>query len=145
MGRSGSKNCIFDFDFEPFLRAKISKKLKFHRGLVTILIYMKNLFRSAFSRRSLLSRSSTKFSFRSFRDRTSSNQSNHPVELQSLSNPATPTERIRYIGSNQKEEQEKKRIQTVKLTMTIVIAHFVLWAPFCIVNVIDAFAPHSIS
>uniref|UniRef100_A0A914CAI9 G-protein coupled receptors family 1 profile domain-containing protein n=1 Tax=Acrobeloides nanus TaxID=290746 RepID=A0A914CAI9_9BILA len=101
--------------------------------------------RSVFSRRSLLSRSSTKFSFRSFRDRTSSNQSNHPVELQSLSNPATPTERIGYIGSNQKEEQEKKRIQTVKLTMTIVIAHFVLWAPFCIVNVIDAFAPQSIN
>uniref|UniRef100_A0A7E4UUU1 G_PROTEIN_RECEP_F1_2 domain-containing protein n=1 Tax=Panagrellus redivivus TaxID=6233 RepID=A0A7E4UUU1_PANRE len=44
-----------------------------------------------------------------------------------------------------KDDYEKKRIATVKLTLTIVAANFVLWAPFCIISVIDALMPQFLS
>ncbi|KAI6205907.1 7 transmembrane receptor [Aphelenchoides besseyi] len=45
----------------------------------------------------------------------------------------------------QREELDRKRIQTVKLTLTIVAANFILWAPFCIISVIDALMPSFLS
>ncbi|KAI6243696.1 G-PROTEIN-RECEP-F1-2 domain-containing protein [Aphelenchoides fujianensis] len=45
----------------------------------------------------------------------------------------------------QREELDRKRIQTVKLTLTIVAANFILWAPFCVISVIDALMPHFLS
>ncbi|VDO74370.1 unnamed protein product [Onchocerca flexuosa] len=39
----------------------------------------------------------------------------------------------------------RKRFQTIRLTMTIIFCNFFLWAPFCIVNVLQAVAPHSMS
>lgn len=33
-------------------------------------------------------------------------------------------------------EYERRKLQTVKLTLTIVACNFLLWAPFCIVNVV---------
>lgn len=50
--------------------------------------------------------------------------------------------RKRSLGfRNQVSEFDRKRIQTVRLTLTIVICNFFLWAPFCISNVVQAFAP----
>ncbi|KAE9547894.1 hypothetical protein FO519_008892, partial [Halicephalobus sp. NKZ332] len=40
---------------------------------------------------------------------------------------------------------DQKRVATVKLTLTIVAANFVLWAPFCIISVIDALMPYFLS
>ncbi|CAB04712.1 Nematocin receptor 1 [Caenorhabditis elegans] len=42
-------------------------------------------------------------------------------------------------------ELDRRRVQTVKLTLTIVAANFVLWAPFCITSVIDAVWPTAIN
>ncbi|CAJ0946241.1 unnamed protein product, partial [Mesorhabditis belari] len=42
-------------------------------------------------------------------------------------------------------ELDRRRIQTVKLTMTIVVAHFILWTPFCVISVIDSLTPKAIS
>ncbi|CAL2028308.1 unnamed protein product [Caenorhabditis brenneri] len=42
-------------------------------------------------------------------------------------------------------ELDRRRVQTVKLTLTIVAANFVLWAPFCITSVIDALWPSAIN
>uniref|UniRef100_A0A914RYU6 G-protein coupled receptors family 1 profile domain-containing protein n=1 Tax=Parascaris equorum TaxID=6256 RepID=A0A914RYU6_PAREQ len=53
-------------------------------------------------------------------------------------------ERIRRDTGHMKRqmtELDKKRVQTVRLTMTIIICNFFLWAPFCVVNVLQAFAP----
>lgn len=41
---------------------------------------------------------------------------------------------------NQMSEFDRKRVQTVRLTLTIVICNFFLWLPFCAINVIQAFA-----
>uniref|UniRef100_A0AC34G2K9 G-protein coupled receptors family 1 profile domain-containing protein n=1 Tax=Panagrolaimus sp. ES5 TaxID=591445 RepID=A0AC34G2K9_9BILA len=40
-----------------------------------------------------------------------------------------------------KDEYVQKKIATVKLTLTIVAANFLLWAPFCVISVIDAMLP----
>uniref|UniRef100_A0A7I5E597 G_PROTEIN_RECEP_F1_2 domain-containing protein n=1 Tax=Haemonchus contortus TaxID=6289 RepID=A0A7I5E597_HAECO len=42
-------------------------------------------------------------------------------------------------------ELDRRRLQTVKLTLTIVAANFILWAPFCITSVIDALWPTAIN
>ncbi|KAE9421691.1 hypothetical protein Angca_003106, partial [Angiostrongylus cantonensis] len=42
-------------------------------------------------------------------------------------------------------ELDRRRAQTVKLTLTIVAANFILWAPFCIISVIDALWPSVIN
>ncbi|CAB3408359.1 unnamed protein product [Caenorhabditis bovis] len=42
-------------------------------------------------------------------------------------------------------ELDRRRVQTVKLSLTIVAANFLLWAPFCITSVIDALSPSSIN
>lgn len=42
-------------------------------------------------------------------------------------------------------ELDRRRIQTVKLTLTIVAANFVLWAPFCVTSVVDALWPSAIN
>ncbi|PIO73354.1 7 transmembrane receptor [Teladorsagia circumcincta] len=42
-------------------------------------------------------------------------------------------------------ELDRRRVQTVKLTLTIVAANFILWAPFCITSVIDALWPRAIN
>ncbi|GMT34825.1 hypothetical protein PFISCL1PPCAC_26122, partial [Pristionchus fissidentatus] len=45
----------------------------------------------------------------------------------------------------QNSEFDRKRTQTVRLTMTIIACNFFLWAPFCITNVIQAISPELIS
>ncbi|CAD5229023.1 unnamed protein product [Bursaphelenchus okinawaensis] len=45
----------------------------------------------------------------------------------------------------QREELDRKRVQTVKLTLTIVAANFILWAPFNVISVIDALTPTFLS
>ncbi|KHJ92672.1 7 transmembrane receptor [Oesophagostomum dentatum] len=42
-------------------------------------------------------------------------------------------------------ELDRRRVQTVKLTLTIVAGNFILWAPFCITSVIDALWPTAIN
>ncbi|VDM56872.1 unnamed protein product [Angiostrongylus costaricensis] len=42
-------------------------------------------------------------------------------------------------------ELDRRRVQTVKLTLTIVASNFILWAPLCITSVIDALWPAVIS
>ncbi|KAF8367848.1 ntr-1 [Pristionchus pacificus] len=42
-------------------------------------------------------------------------------------------------------ELDRRRIQTVKLTLTIVATNFLLWAPFCLIQVVDALAPAAIN
>ncbi|CAJ0596135.1 unnamed protein product [Cylicocyclus nassatus] len=42
-------------------------------------------------------------------------------------------------------ELDRRRVQTVKLTLTIVAGNFILWAPFCITSVIDALWPSAIN
>lgn len=57
-------------------------------------------------------------------------------------------ERIRRDTGHMKRqmtELDRKRVQTVRLTMTIIICNFFLWAPFCVVNVLQAFAPRLLS
>lgn len=44
-----------------------------------------------------------------------------------------------------KDDYVQKKIATVKLTLTIVAANFLLWAPFCIISVIDALMPQLLS
>uniref|UniRef100_A0A0R3RPB7 G_PROTEIN_RECEP_F1_2 domain-containing protein n=1 Tax=Elaeophora elaphi TaxID=1147741 RepID=A0A0R3RPB7_9BILA len=39
----------------------------------------------------------------------------------------------------------RKRLQTICLTMTIIFCNFFLWAPFCVVNVLQAVVPHLLS
>ncbi|EFO23721.1 hypothetical protein LOAG_04762 [Loa loa] len=39
----------------------------------------------------------------------------------------------------------RERIQTICLTMTIIFCNFFLWAPFCVVNVLQAIVPHLLS
>uniref|UniRef100_A0A1I8AP94 G_PROTEIN_RECEP_F1_2 domain-containing protein n=1 Tax=Steinernema glaseri TaxID=37863 RepID=A0A1I8AP94_9BILA len=41
----------------------------------------------------------------------------------------------------QSSEFDRRRMQTVRLTMTIIGCNFFLWAPFCIANVIQALKP----
>lgn len=45
----------------------------------------------------------------------------------------------------QVDEFLRKRIQTVRLTMTIIICNFFLWAPFCVANILQAIAPRLLS
>ncbi|GMR32943.1 hypothetical protein PMAYCL1PPCAC_03138 [Pristionchus mayeri] len=45
----------------------------------------------------------------------------------------------------QSTEYDRKRTQTVRLTMTIIACNFFLWAPFCITNIIQAISPEMIS
>ncbi|VDN50736.1 unnamed protein product [Dracunculus medinensis] len=40
---------------------------------------------------------------------------------------------------------DRKRIQTVRLTLTIITCNFLLWSPFCIVNILQALAPRLLS
>uniref|UniRef100_A0AC35F762 G-protein coupled receptors family 1 profile domain-containing protein n=1 Tax=Panagrolaimus sp. PS1159 TaxID=55785 RepID=A0AC35F762_9BILA len=42
---------------------------------------------------------------------------------------------------NQSSEFDRKRIQTVRLTLTIVACNFFLWAPYCLMNAFMAFFP----
>lgn len=42
---------------------------------------------------------------------------------------------------NQYSEFDRKRLQTVRLTLTIIACNFFLWSPFCLANVLQAFAP----
>lgn len=42
---------------------------------------------------------------------------------------------------NQTSEFDRKRIQTVRLTLTIIVSNFLLWAPYCLMNVFLAFVP----
>ncbi|KAK0400696.1 hypothetical protein QR680_015404 [Steinernema hermaphroditum] len=46
-----------------------------------------------------------------------------------------------FMYQRQSSEFDRKRIQTVRLTMTIIACNFFLWAPFCIANVIQAVKP----
>ncbi|KAM3728638.1 Nematocin receptor [Dirofilaria immitis] len=39
----------------------------------------------------------------------------------------------------------RERFQTICLTMTIIFCNFFLWAPFCVVNVLQAIVPHLLS
>ncbi|KAF1749151.1 hypothetical protein GCK72_025618 [Caenorhabditis remanei] len=41
----------------------------------------------------------------------------------------------------QMSEFDRKRVQTVRLTITIVACNFFLWMPFCVINVIQALWP----
>ncbi|CAD6187497.1 unnamed protein product [Caenorhabditis auriculariae] len=51
--------------------------------------------------------------------------------------------RTRSCGfRRQNTEYDRKRIQTVRLTMTIIACNFFLWMPFCIVNVVQALWPN---
>ncbi|GMR53512.1 hypothetical protein PMAYCL1PPCAC_23707 [Pristionchus mayeri] len=66
---------------------------------------------------------------------------------------------IRNIKANEREEIlslslsaplrssefDRRRLQTVKLTLTIVATNFTLWAPFCLIQVIDALTPGAIN
>ncbi|KJH41785.1 7 transmembrane receptor [Dictyocaulus viviparus] len=45
----------------------------------------------------------------------------------------------------QNNEYDRKRLQTVRLTMTIIATKFFLWMPFCLVNMIEAFMPGALS
>ncbi|CAP27485.1 Protein CBG07660 [Caenorhabditis briggsae] len=45
----------------------------------------------------------------------------------------------------QMSEFDRKRVQTVRLTITIVACNFFLWMPFCIINVIQALWPDVLS
>lgn len=45
---------------------------------------------------------------------------------------------------NQTSEFDRKRIQTVRLTLTIVACNFFLWAPWCLMNAFMAFVPSSV-
>ncbi|WKY15181.1 hypothetical protein Q1695_000570 [Nippostrongylus brasiliensis] len=45
----------------------------------------------------------------------------------------------------QNSEFDRKRVQTVRLTMTIIATNFFLWMPFCLVNMIHAFKPGALS
>ncbi|CAJ0579215.1 unnamed protein product, partial [Mesorhabditis spiculigera] len=45
----------------------------------------------------------------------------------------------------QTSEFDRKRMQTVRLTLTIIACNFFLWAPFCVVNVLQANAPSLLS
>ncbi|GMR32944.1 hypothetical protein PMAYCL1PPCAC_03139 [Pristionchus mayeri] len=45
----------------------------------------------------------------------------------------------------QSTEFDRKRTQTVRLTMTIIACNFFLWAPFCVTNIIQAISPEMIS
>ncbi|XGW35677.1 hypothetical protein V3C99_019127 [Haemonchus contortus] len=45
----------------------------------------------------------------------------------------------------QNSEFDRKRVQTVRLTMTIIATNFFLWMPFCLVNMIQAFKPGALS
>ncbi|KAL6724937.1 hypothetical protein Aduo_019776 [Ancylostoma duodenale] len=45
----------------------------------------------------------------------------------------------------QNSEFDRKRIQTVRLTMTIIATNFFLWMPFCVVNMIQAVKPDVLS
>uniref|UniRef100_A0A915PLR5 G-protein coupled receptors family 1 profile domain-containing protein n=1 Tax=Setaria digitata TaxID=48799 RepID=A0A915PLR5_9BILA len=39
----------------------------------------------------------------------------------------------------------RERVQTIRFTMTIIFCNFFLWAPFCVVNVLQAVAPQLLS
>ncbi|CAJ0610042.1 unnamed protein product [Cylicocyclus nassatus] len=45
----------------------------------------------------------------------------------------------------QNSEYDRKRVQTVRLTMTIIATNFFLWMPFCVVNMIQAIKPDALS
>ncbi|CAJ0959261.1 unnamed protein product, partial [Mesorhabditis belari] len=54
-------------------------------------------------------------------------------------------EKLRHKSSGirrQTSEFDRKRIQTVRLTLTIIACNFFLWAPFCMVNILQANAPN---
>lgn len=53
--------------------------------------------------------------------------------------------RASFTYRKQTSESERKRVQTVKLTLTIVACNFLLWSPFCITNVIYALFPDFLS
>ncbi|KAI1716227.1 7 transmembrane receptor (rhodopsin family) domain-containing protein [Ditylenchus destructor] len=54
--------------------------------------------------------------------------------------------RKRSLGfRNQMSEFDRKRIQTVRLTLTIIVCNFFLWSPFCVMNLVLAFAPNLLS
>ena len=42
---------------------------------------------------------------------------------------------------NQTSEFDRKRIQTVRLTLTIIVCNFLLWAPYCCMNALNAYIP----
>ncbi|CAI4226990.1 unnamed protein product [Auanema sp. JU1783] len=46
-----------------------------------------------------------------------------------------------YGFRRQTYEFDRKRVQTVRLTMTIIVCNFFLWMPFCVVNVVLALWP----
>ncbi|TKR72528.1 hypothetical protein L596_019961 [Steinernema carpocapsae] len=50
-----------------------------------------------------------------------------------------------FMYNRQASEFDRKRVQTVRLTMTIIACNFFLWAPFCIANVIQAVKPSVIN
>uniref|UniRef100_A0A914VZZ0 G-protein coupled receptors family 1 profile domain-containing protein n=1 Tax=Plectus sambesii TaxID=2011161 RepID=A0A914VZZ0_9BILA len=52
--------------------------------------------------------------------------------------------RLSTVCEAQIREIGRQRLTTVKLTMTIVACNFILWAPFCITNLIVAFQRHAI-
>uniref|UniRef100_A0A914VX01 G-protein coupled receptors family 1 profile domain-containing protein n=1 Tax=Plectus sambesii TaxID=2011161 RepID=A0A914VX01_9BILA len=53
--------------------------------------------------------------------------------------------RTSFAYRKQTNENERKRVQTVKLTLTIVACNFLLWSPFCITNVVYALFPDFLS
>ncbi|MFH4984227.1 hypothetical protein AB6A40_010936 [Gnathostoma spinigerum] len=74
------------------------------------------------------------------------------VKYQVCYMPTTQTQsyvdRIRKKSSHfqrQSSEFDRQRIHTVRLTMTIIVCNFFLWSPFCIVNILQALAPHILS
>ncbi|KAH7707041.1 Protein NTR-2 [Aphelenchoides avenae] len=75
-----------------------------------------------------------------------------PVKKTSTENLSCHTQdyvnrlRTKSLGfRNQTSRFDQKRIQTVRLTLTIIVCNFILWAPFCLINILQAFAPQALS
>ncbi|KAK0423806.1 hypothetical protein QR680_008339 [Steinernema hermaphroditum] len=79
-------------------------------------------------------------SFRQKKDKTVE-KSNLVTSSSSSAKTSTTTTAASAHQRLQYEEFDRRRVQTVKLTLTIVASNFVLWAPFCIISVIDALMP----
>lgn len=70
-----------------------------------------------------------------------------PMPSDASSNSTAYVNKLRASFSYRKQtnENERKRVQTVKLTLTIVVCNFLLWSPFCITNVMWALFPDFLS
>ncbi|PIC20841.1 hypothetical protein B9Z55_025895 [Caenorhabditis nigoni] len=82
--------------------------------------------------------------------RLSSNKSVRAIDSQKKNGKLSTEATENYIEELRKKskgfrqqmsEFDRKRVQTVRLTITIVACNFFLWMPFCIINVIQALWP----